>query len=181
MNYGGRSAGFQEENPYAVPSQLTPLRRGNYEGGSAVGQDQGPSGVGARKVGQSSYATGDLQSGSRGATQALGSEQVSPVKEGFKAFSDAQDAMTGELDAGAQAMGNLGSQGLKAQSDFMDSFVGQQAWLTQEKARMKEYEKARDSQKKKGGGLLGAIGGIAGSLIGGPVGGIIGGAARLLG
>ena len=179
MNYGGRSAGFREGNPYAVPPQLTPLRRGNYEGGSLLSQDQGPFGAGARKVGQSGYATGNLQSGSQGATQALGSERMAPVKEGFKAFSDAQDAMTGELGAGVQAMGNLGSQGLKAQSDFMDSFVGQRAWLTQEEGRMKEYKKARDAQKPKGGGgLLGAIGGIAGSLIGGPIGGGVG---RLIG
>ena len=106
---------------------------------------------------------------------------MAPVKEGFKTSSDAQDAMTGELDAGAQAMGNLGSQGLKAQSDFMDSFVGQRAWLTQEEGRMKEYQKARDAQKPKRGGILGAVGAIAGSLIGGPIGGIVGGAARFLG
>jgi hypothetical protein len=185
MNYRGGAYDAEEENPYAVGGQAqgAPFRRGSYGGSMAANFQREMAPPPVRMVGwQAGEETGERQARIQQDIQVAGENTVQPVREGFRATRDGQDAFAGEGEATAKAMGNLGNQALKSQANYIDAFQQQQSWMMREARNIQATnEQTADSRKKKGGGLLGAIGGIAGSLIGGPIGGIVGAASSLFG
>lgn len=185
MNYRGGAYDAEEENPYAVGGQEqgAPFRRGSYGGSMATDFRPEMTRPPARQVGwQAGEEPGERQARIQRDFQLASENTVEPVRHGFRATRDGQDVFSGEGEAAAQAMGKLGNQALKGQANYIDAFQQQQSWMMREARNIQATnEQTADSRKKKGGGLLGAIGGIAGSLIGGPIGGIIGGVSSLFG
>lgn len=150
--------------------------RGNYD-------DEG-TGVTRRRIGESD---GPAPLGSRSARVAerMGYDQqdsVAPMAQGFAASSDAEGVMVEAGEGTNKAMGQLMNSSLESQGNYLTG-MQQMGRYNQEEIRRVQNANSQNAaaNKKKGGGLIGAIGGIAGSLIGGPIGGIIGGAASLFG
>ncbi len=182
MNYRRGAYDAEEQNPYAVSGQAqsAPFQRGSYGGSMAADFRQAM--TPARTVGwQAGEETGERQARIQRDMQIGAQDSVQPVREGFRAIRDGQDVMAGESEATAQAMGKLGGQALKSQADYIDTFQQQLSWTNRELRNIQAFNEQKADSRKKGGGLLGAIGGIAGSLIGGPIGGIVGAASSLFG
>ena len=190
MNYRGGAYNAAEENPYAVDRQVEgdPFRRGSYDGSMPINFQPMMTEPSARPVGwQAGEELGERQARIQRDSRVASEDTAEPVRQGFRVSRDGQDVFSGEGEASAQAMGQLSNQALEGQANYIDSTQQHQNWLARERrnirafSQQKEDAKKADSRKKKGGGLLGAIGGIAGSLIGGPIGGIIGGVSSLFG
>lgn len=179
--------GYTPEEAYAVPQYQRGSYWGNGPGGSMT---QGPQ-QGAQVV-TAGISAGQGSTVLRGGDAAGGMYQEAadvpqPNREGFKASSSAGRALTDGSETLARAQGDAMTTALsgmgRAQLDYNQGRADLREWADIEKQNMKaQREQKADSQKrKKGGGVLGAIGTIAGSLIGGPIGAGVGALGGLFG
>ena len=194
MNYRGGAYDAEEENPYAVDGQEqgAPFRhlradgfvRGSYGGSMATDFRPEMTRPPARQVGwQAGEEPGERQARIQRDFQVASENTVEPVRHGFRATRDGQDAFSGEGEAAAQAMGKLGNQALKGQANYIDDFQQQQNWMRRQAQNIQATNaQTADERKSRGrSNLFGAIGGLASSLLPPPFSNIVGGAVKLFG
>jgi len=173
---------FTPEQAYAVPQ----FRRGNYEGGSRGGSMA--AGDGAWQGVQ--LAAPESGNGLR-AGQIMGNMReaavnvATPNREGFKTSSEASDLFAESGEALSEAQGDAYNQALSGTGQaLLDRSRGRaelNSRLSREMMSIQAANEQTADSRKKGGGVLGAIGSIVGGIVGGPVGAGIGALGSLFG
>ena len=180
------SSSYTPEQAYAPPA-ATPFAKRNWAG------DRGGSlAASAPEPVQSRFSAAEEQpTGSRAGRimdnmrAAAASDPAGPIREGFRASSNAGRSFTSGNEALAQAQGSATAAALDGTGQALmqksQGFADARLWEEQQQQAMRDYSEQQRAQqkatkKKKSNGIFGAIGGVVGSIFGGPIGGAIGGA-----
>lgn len=175
---------YTPEQAYAVPQ----FRRGVYDqagsGGSMAQGDQ-PRAAAAVTVEAQGAPTGLRAGEIMGNMRQAAADVAEPNREGFKASQDAgsafADSSTALSESQADAMGTAMAGTNQALLDRSQGRAELQSYMNRELMSIQAANEQKADSRRRGGGVVGAIGSIVGGLVGGPVGAGIGALGGLFG
>lgn len=162
---------YTPEQAYAVPQ----FRRGVYdqaESGGSMASGEEPRSVAAVTIEAQNEPTG-LRAGQIMSNMREASMDVAePNREGFKAASDASSSFAESNEALSEAQGDAYSQAMSGTGQaLLDRSRGRaelNSRLSREMMNIQAANEQRAHSRRRGGGVVGAIGSIVGGIVGGP-------------